>query len=126
MLKKMLLGWVVGSAASLYTAFVLQNLWNWFATPALHLSQISFWIMYGFVLIIGIFADDKQEEQHRFKVLATMIDHCVPSEKRELVDEQIKDFTHEAWLDAGLSVLVKLAGNTYALVIGWVVHLFFA
>jgi len=45
MLKKMLLGWVVGSAASLYTAFVLQNLWNWFATPALHLSQISFWIM---------------------------------------------------------------------------------
>jgi len=33
--------------SSLFTTFVLQNLWNWFAIPALHASEISFWVMYG-------------------------------------------------------------------------------
>jgi hypothetical protein len=124
--KKMLLGWAVGSAISLYTAFVLQNLWNWFGVPAFHLSQISFWVMYGLVLIVGIFAEGKQAERRQFKVLATMIDFCVPSEKREEADDQIKHFTREAKLDDVLSVGVRLASNSFALVIGWVVHVFLA
>jgi hypothetical protein len=82
--------------------------------------------MYGLVLIVGIFAQDKQAERRQFKVLATMIDFCVPSEKREEVDEQIEHFQREAKLDDVLSIGVRLASNSFALVLGWAVHAFLA
>jgi len=63
----MLLLWAVASVARLYTEFVLQNLWTWFATLVFHLLQISFWVMYWLVLVIGMFADDKQKERRPFQ-----------------------------------------------------------
>jgi hypothetical protein len=47
---KAVLVFVLTLVAHLFTTFVLTVLWNWFAVPALHASEISFWLMYGLVL----------------------------------------------------------------------------
>ena len=82
--------------------------------------------MYGLVLTIRMFAEDKQEERRRFKVLATMIDHCAPDDKRKQVDERIDHFKYEARLDDVLSFGVRLASDAFALALGGVVHLLLA
>jgi hypothetical protein len=81
--------------SGLYTAFVLKNLWNWFATEALHLPEISFWVMYGLVLIIGMFRanydDGDIEQKNTFKAMAIAVDACVPEDRREWAREQLED-----------------------------------
>jgi hypothetical protein len=115
-----------GPLISLYTTFVLKNLWNWFATGALHLPEISFWVMYGLVLIIGMFTSDFGDLDHerRFKVLATALDACVPEDKREWVNEQLADLQSSIWTDIGFKIFGKILDTTWILVIGWVVHAF--
>jgi hypothetical protein len=118
---------LVGPLVGLYTTFVLENLWNWFATDALHLPAVSFWVMYGLVLIIGMFSSSGSdfEQEHRFKVLATVLDACVPEEKRELVTEQLDEHQSSMWADVGFKIFGRVLGITWTLVVGWGVHTFF-
>lgn len=125
MVKKTVVFYCIGAVIGLYTTFVLQQLWNWFVTEAFHFSQISFWVMYGIVLIIGMFSyNPKLEEQQQFKALATGLDACVPDERRESVNEQIKEQTDQIWVDAGFHVFGKVVSNTISLALGWAVHAF--
>jgi hypothetical protein len=57
-MKKVMLFWLIGSVVALYRTFVIENLWNWFAASALHIPEISFWGMYGLVLLIGVFTNN--------------------------------------------------------------------
>ena len=73
MVKKIVIIWLVGMVVGLYTTFVLQSLWNWFATEAFHVSQISFWVMYGVVLVVGLLTEgqsNKFEEEQQIVKLA--------------------------------------------------------
>jgi hypothetical protein len=112
---------------SLYTTFVLTKLWNWFATVALHLSEISFWVMYGLVLIVGLFGanynDGNIEQKYTFKAIATAVDACVPDDKRQSVREQLGDQEQGIWDDI-LLAFAKILIATVALVIGWAIHTF--
>lgn len=127
MVKKIALFWMIGAVISLYTTFVLQNLWNWFVTEAFHLSQVSFWVMYGLVLVVGMFSDDLRfDENQQFKALATALDACIPEEKREWVNEQLDTQTKFVWLEAGSAAFGRLVGTTFTLLVAWVVHVFLA
>jgi hypothetical protein len=118
---------LISSVVGLYTTFVLQSLWNWFVTEAFHLSPVSFWVMYGLVLIIGMFAYDPNfEEKQQFKAIVTVLDACLPEEKRKEVNEQLDEQMSELWLEAGSTVFGKLVGNTFTLAVGWAVHIFLA
>lgn len=126
-MRKIVVFYLIGAVVGLYTTFVLQNLWNWFATEAFRLPQISFWLTYGVVLIIGMFAEDNNiEERQQFKALAIILDACVPEEKRESVNEELDSETKLIWLEVGSTIFGKIVGVTFTLAVGWTVHAFLA
>jgi hypothetical protein len=125
--KRTVVLWVMGSVVGLYTTFVLQSLWNWFVTETFHLAPVSFWAMYGLVLIIGMFTYNPNfEEKQRFNSIVTAIDACIPEDKREDVKEQIEEQMEQVWWEAGFGIFGKLIGNTFTLALGWAVHTFLA
>jgi hypothetical protein len=128
-IKKFVEFWIVGSVISLYTTFVIQSLWNWFATSALHVSGISFWGMYGLVLLIGLFANKYGQnlgEEQRWKDMLTALDACIPDDKREVVKEQLEELKEGIRVEAGTTAFGTLVGNTFVLALGFVVHVFVA
>lgn len=126
MAKKIILGWGVGVVVALYITFVLQNLWNWFVVAAFHTSEISFWIMYGIVLTVGMLTEqDRFMEDQQLKTMMAMVDACIPEDRRKGLNEKLEwqaDFG--SWLEVGLRVIGKVLGGTIVLVIGWSVHTF--
>lgn len=117
---------VVSPLISLYTTFVLTQLWNWFATAALHLDEISFWVMYGLVLIISTLklnAGDVGDE-YRDKAFATLLDACVPDDKKQAVSEEIEAQTQGLWFDIGLRIFLQTVGLSFTLTLGWAIHTF--
>lgn len=118
--------WFASTLVSLYTTFVLQHLWNWFAVPAFNVSSIPYWGAFGLVLGIGILkgSDDKWEREAQMRVLVTITDACVPEEKREEVKEKVDREVELAWAEVILIIVGRVFGNTTTLAIGWGVHAF--
>lgn len=126
-MRKVALFWIIGSVLGLYTTFVIQNLWNWFATSAFHVSEISFWVMYGLVLLIGLFTDNEGQnlaENQRWKGVLIAMDACIPDGKREEIKAELDEQAQVGiWVEAGLHCFGKVVGTTFVLVLGFVVHM---
>jgi hypothetical protein len=100
-------------------------LWNWFVVPAFHVSDISFWLMYGLVLIVSMFSnpsDQSFDADRRTKSLMTAIEACIPEDRREFVREELESQSKEIWLDVGAMIFGRAFGNTVALGVGFIVH----
>jgi hypothetical protein len=126
MFKKGALFFGLSLIIHLYTTLVLTILWNWFVVPALHVSDISFWLMYGLVLIVSLFSnpgDQTFEADRRTKSLMTAIEACIPEDSRELVREQIESQSKEVWIEAGALIFGRAFSNTVALGIGFIAHI---
>jgi hypothetical protein len=123
--KRFLLLYAVSMIAGLFTAFVLTVLWGWFVVPAFHVDAVSFWVMYGLTLSIDLLRSDGKdiEADHRHKIVATVLDACVPPERREDVMEQLGEFTEQIWYEAGWEIFGRLLGNAMVLGLGFVVHI---
>ena len=108
----------------LYTTFVLVILWDWFAVPAFHVSEISFWVMYGLTMLIGVLRppEDDSQDELRHKIVAVMLDACIPADKQEQVIEELKRFEEEIWWRAGFKMFGQITTNSLTLGIGFVVH----
>jgi hypothetical protein len=117
---------VVGPLISLYTTFVLKNLWNWFATEALHLPEIPFWVMFGLVLMIGMFTAKPEdiEQKYTFKAFGAALDACVPSDQKDWVREQFEEQQQGIWVEIALMPIIRILGATFTLGVGWAVHTF--
>lgn len=123
--KNIILLYAVGMIVGLFTTFVLTVFWEWFVVPAFHVPAVSFWVMYGLTLMISLFqsqGDDFQNE-HRHKIVAVMLDACVPADRREEVNEELAGFGERVWFDAGWKILGKVTANTVALCLGFVIHI---
>jgi hypothetical protein len=127
-MKKFLLFWLIGTVVALYTTFAVECLWNWFATLALHVPEISFWGMYGLVLLIGLLADYRGQEftaEQRWKRMLLAVDACIPEEKREDIKTQIENEDKVGiWIEAGSAIFAKVVGTTFVLLLGFVLHVF--
>ena len=125
-MKKLSWFWLIGLMVGLYNAFIVQNFWNWFVIPAFHASEIPYWGIYGLLMLISLVADrgDEFASEHRWKVILTVVDACVPDEKKLIVEESLKQQTDTMWIDLGSKVFGKLVGNTATLAIGWGIHAF--
>ena len=129
---KFLGAWLIGSILSLYTTFVIMNLWNWFASPALHVPEISFWGMFGLVLLVGLFAEGHQiAEEAGWKNMIAVLIASVPDDRREEVASRIEEYANEKlkveiWLEAASKAFSRCVGNTLVLGLGFVVHIFLA
>ncbi len=125
MLKGVLF-FLLGLVVHLYTTFVLTVMWNWLVTTAFHVADISFWLMYGLVLVVSLFqnpADANFAEERRWKGLMTAIDACVPEDRREFLKEELAERKSEIWVEVGSTILARALGNTVAFGIGYVVHI---
>ena len=121
--------WIVPTAVALfvglYTTFVAQSFWNWFAVPAFHASTVSFWGMYGIVALFNLLiATDLQTtaSDQMWRAAFTMIEACIPPDRIEAVNEAIEAQTDLAWIKLGSAIFGKFAENTLSLVVGWFVH----
>ena len=63
--KKAVIMFAFSTFVNLYTTFVLQSLWNWFAVEALNAPHVSYWVMYGLVMIANLmfYKPEFQDEQ---------------------------------------------------------------
>jgi hypothetical protein len=124
-MKKTVALLIVALIGNLYLTFVLQNLWNWFVSEAFHVSQISFWVLYGLVLMVRTFVtEERPEEQRKFRSLEIAIDACIPRDKREFVEKHLQEQKEAVWAEAGIAAFSDFIGNTISLGIGWGVHIF--
>jgi hypothetical protein len=126
MLKKTVLFFAVGLLVNLYTTFVLTICWNWFVTTAFHVSEISFWVMYGLVLVVSLFQnpyDASVAEDQRWNSALIMIDACVPEDRKQYVKEELEDLKPQMWFEIGSALFGRIVGTTLTLGIAFVVHI---
>ena len=128
MMKKISWFWLVGLVVSLYTTFVVQNLWNWFVVPTFYASSISFWGMFGLLLLVSLLGGRGEEfaAEQRWKSVITVLDACIPEGKRETLEEALDQQAEGVWVEVGLKIFERLLGSTLTLVIGWGIHAFLA
>jgi hypothetical protein len=118
--------WLIGTLVGLYTAFVGQNLWNWFGASALGLAKISFWQMFGLIMLVQLITEkDEFTNDQRWTLALNTLSSCVPEEKQEEVDEMLKKHVSQMWIQLGSQAGCKVVGNTVVLVVAWFIHTFF-
>ena len=112
----------------LWTAFVVQNLWNWFLAPAIHASELSYFEAVGILLLAYVLkkeSKDRLENEERWDKAMVTLGACVPPGKAE----ELK-LAHEKKEKPGWLMVLNLAsepiGSTIVLGVGWVVHTFLA
>jgi|ERR1035437_6775040 hypothetical protein len=126
-LKKLGATYAAAFIVGLYTTFVVQSLWNWFAVKAFHVPSVSYWEMYGVTMLLGLLlardAEEAQQQQY-WKMAFVVLDACVPPDKRDGVAEEMKTQSEGLWVQVALMAVGKVVGNTLALIIGWAVYTF--
>lgn len=123
--KKWAMLWSVSVVVGLYTTFVMQMLWNWFAVGALHASEVSYWMMFGLVMLVRtVFWRDDSKDEASHTRLVTIMDACIPEEKRADVKAEIDAEDKSAPVTLGLKILGQVMDNSLTLGLGWAVHTF--
>jgi hypothetical protein len=123
--KKIAIAVVVGLIISLYRTFVLQNLWNWFATKALNAKPLVYWETYGLNMVVSLLfsrraADEAQES--RWTLAFTALAALLPDERKSLLAEETNESNK---LATAVTVMFQEFMNaTFALVLGWFVYWF--
>ena len=123
--KKFLLLSFAAIVISLYKAFVLMTLWNWFVVDAFHVSSISFFLMLGVVWFVDLLTDRPNRDAEFFwKKGYALLDLCIPDQKRELAQDVQKQMESEMW-----PMLLEGAGSrifhiTLILALGFCVYVF--
>jgi hypothetical protein len=118
---------IAGMLAGLYTTFVVQNLWNWFVVAAFHTTEISFWLMYGLIMLLRLFTDEQDSsipDEQRWTNLFTLLEYCIPLDVREYAIAQVKEKVEGIWIELGAALFGRLLGNTITLAFGFLVHEF--
>jgi len=79
-------GWLA-IAGTFWKAFVVECLWNWFATEPLHVSPLSYLQAVGICMLIYLFkshvGDTDEKNEERWKKLMVYVDASVPGENRQ-------------------------------------------
>lgn len=126
--KKLAMTWMVSIVVGFYSVFVLMEMWNWFAVPLLHVSESSYWLMYGVSMLFGLMtgaADGEQENpahERRWKALFITLDACIPEHKTEEVREEVRSETEGIWTDVGIMIFGRVVSRSLTLALGFVVH----
>jgi hypothetical protein len=114
--------------AELYGVFVLQQLWNWFAAPALHVAEFGYWQMLGFRVLIWMFfnltnGSRKFDQQRQWKSAYFLLYASVRPEHRAEVDEVFKKFdaTATKTSEEKQFFVAMLLADTVVLGFGWII-----
>jgi hypothetical protein len=123
--KKWALTWATIMVVGFYSTFVLQTLWNWFAVEAFHVPAVSYWTMYGFMMLIHLLTDKSDfQNEERAKRMGILVMACVPEHKLSEVREEIKVEDDDIGIKLFGLILGQVAGSSTALFLGWTIHTF--
>jgi hypothetical protein len=122
---KLLGGWALSLVLSLYLTFVLQTLWNWFASPLFRI-EISYWNMYGLLLITTVIKlrTASVAEGIQLVKLTTMVEACLPEDKRADTMRLTEESTTAKLLRPAFIDGITMVSATVWLLIGFGVHTF--
>jgi hypothetical protein len=111
---------LIGLPIGLYTAFVAQCFWNWFAAPALRLPEISFLQMLGLLWMMALLIRSSAKVEMRALVFLVSITRlCVPPERNKVLGELMDS----RLLDELMMGLAQIGQNTLTLALGFGLHL---
>lgn len=113
----------------LYSTLVATALWNIFITPLFILPSISFFHMYGVMMLIDFLKNHLSGEKEVSQDLVTerllgIVYLSVEEDKKEKVDDFLKEHSDDEWSRGLNLVLMKLLSNTGILILGIFVSLF--
>jgi len=109
----------------LYSAFVAQSLWNWFAVKAFNVPEAPYWAVFGLLLLVGLLQKDQEHyiEDEQWKMQLTLLEACVPEDKQTSVHEKLKSQAEGMWKElVGERLIQKVISTTVALGLGWVIN----
>jgi hypothetical protein len=125
--KKFALTWSASTLVGFNSVFVVMEVWNWFAVPLLHVSEASYWLMYGvsmlFGLLIGAGEQENPVHERRWKALFIALDACLPEHKTKEVREEVRLETEGIWTDISTMIFGRVVSRSLTLGLGFVVHL---
>jgi hypothetical protein len=125
--KKFAITWVTATLVGFYSVFVLMEVWNWFAVPLLHVSEASYWLMYGvnmlFALMTGNGEHDNPAHERRWNSVFIILNACIPEHKMQDVKEEVRSETESIWSDVGIMIFGKVLTRSLTLGLGFAVHL---
>lgn len=109
--------WIYSAAISFYVAFVLQNLWNWFAVPSLRVATLSYWQMFGLNLLF-------QTIRGGADTFHLLVQHAsLPEVEKQRVEQTLTD--EKVWTEVLMPLAIQtVVGLTTTLVVGWAIHAF--
>lgn len=117
----------------LYKAFVLMHLWNWFVAPVFHISNISLFEAIGLFFVVAVCTNQVQtatwhevELEYWSKRIITLLECCIPDDKRERAKIVLERNEGEGWQDLSIVHFNDLASTTAILVLSWGVHAYLA
>jgi hypothetical protein len=111
---------LIGLPIDLYTAFVAQCLWNWFAASALRLPEISFLKMLGLLWMMALLIRYSVKRETKTLVcLVGITSLCVPPERTTELD----GLMNSRILDELMMGFAQICQNTLMLALGFGLHL---
>ncbi len=125
--KKFAMTWTASTLVGFYSVFVLMQIWNWFAVPLLHVTEASYWLMFGLSMLFGLMtgADEPDNPAHerRWNALFIILNACVPEHKMEDLKVEVGSETESIWPDVGWMIFNRVVSRSLTLGLGFVVHL---
>lgn len=123
--KRFALLWFLSVVISVYRAFVLMMLWNWFVTRAFHVDSVSFLLMLGISWFIELVTRPSEQDAAFYSSnLYPLVLLCVPENKQEEAREQMEQFQSDIWSQLWTSAGSRVFDITLTLGLGFVVTLF--
>jgi hypothetical protein len=127
--QKIWLAFAITLAMPFYTAFVVQQLWNWFVVPALHASELSYVMTVGLLLLVFLFKHSDSEgldTKQRDDLLVAVLKEVNPRHP-VLIAVEAKEARLTRFLGSiGRSDANEALKGAICLALGWAIHTFLA
>jgi hypothetical protein len=115
---------LISLIVGIYTAFVSMCLWNWFATRALHVPELSFFEMLGLLWLLQVlFRSIGQDSEPHWRMLWTLLDKLVPDNRRDAYAAAMNEMEQDVWTHATVGAIDHVVDNTLMLGLGFSLHL---
>ena len=114
------------NAVALYTAFILQTLWNWFVVPATNLPPISFLLMYGLRIFTSIMFENGGPValmEFYWGGFLKLADQLTPEPHRNALTGALNEIAEGEFGWAAKKLIWRAVADTINLGVGLLVHI---
>jgi hypothetical protein len=114
----------------LLEAYVLMELWNWFAVSAFHVPNLSYaqvcGLLLGVLLFWGFTKDEPWPSEDRWMRLLTILEANLSREAKETLEKDVNFQSAPLSPNMAQYLLRQVSFVVSVWVIGWLIHRFFS